>query len=91
VLPERTVERSESALEGRYTSRERFVKGYARGDNGMDGRSPTKSGMTRKVTGMTNSCNLLPVFVGGFREAAEKGETVKVIFQEVDDLPYHIQ
>jgi hypothetical protein len=27
VLPERTVERSDSVLEGRYTSRERFVKG----------------------------------------------------------------
>ena len=42
-------------------------------------------------SGMTNSCSLLPVFIGGFREAAEKGETVKVIFQEVDDLPYHVQ
>ena len=46
---------------------------------------------SRMTAGMTNSCSPLPVFVGGFREAAEKGETVKVIFQEVNDLPYHIQ
>ena len=29
-------------LSREHTSRERFVKGYARGDNGMDGRSPTE-------------------------------------------------
>ena len=60
-------------------------------DNGKGKEIPAFAGMTRKVAGMTNSCSLLPMFIGGFREASEKGETVKVIFQEVDDLPYHIQ
>ena len=70
-----------------YTSRERFVKEIP----AFAGMTRKDAGKTRKVAGMTNSCSLLPMFVGDFREASEKGEAVKVIFQEVDDLPYHIQ
>ena len=60
-------------------------------DNGKGKEIPAFAGRTRKDAGRTNSGSPLPMFVGGFREAAEKGETVKVVFQEVDDLPYHIQ
>ena len=63
-------------------------------DNGKGKEIPAFAGMTRKDARMTSlfrSVALLPVFVGGFREASEKGESVKVVFQEVDDLPYHIQ